>query len=172
MDNLYVIAGLILLTIIYKIITWNKRNKTGSLNIDGMLIWIDNGQQTKPFFNQKYKIMGKPDLLYKMNKGGVLAVEYKHRFKNIYKSDIVQAQCAALAARGDNYPVDEILIKTKNTEKYIKLPTSDDELYGIIQEYVLSTRKANHGKNLSAIPNNYKCKSCAYRNSCTYHFTY
>ncbi len=164
MDNIYVIAGLILLTIIYKIITWNKRNRTNSLDIDGTLIWIDNGQQTKPFFNQKYKIMGKPDLLYKMNKGGILAVEYKHRFKNIYNSDIVQAQCAALAARGDNYSVNAILVKTKNTEKYIELPSIDNELYGIIQKYILSARKAKHGNNLSASPCNYKLQElCIYK---------
>jgi len=168
MDNLYVIAGLILLTIIYKFITWNKRNKTGSLDIDGTLIWIDNGQQTKPFFNQKYKILGKPDLLYKMNKGGVLAVEYKHRFKNIYNSDIVQAQCAALAARGEGYNVKTILIKTKNSKKYIELPKSDNRLFDLIQEHIIYARKAKSGEYLHASPNQYKCRDCAYNSNCRY----
>ena len=103
--------------------------------------------------------------MYKQS-SGVLAVEYKSRNSNIYESDIVQAKTAALAARGQGYKVNRILIKTKKTEKYITLPISDRVLFSQIKTYVDIVRDARKGKPLNASASHFKCKHCAYANVC------
>ena len=109
---------------------------TNQLGIDGSLVWTDQGKTTKPFFNNDFKILGKPDLMYKI-RSGVLAVEYKSRNGRIYNSDIVQAKSAALAARGTGYHVTKVLICTKNQKQYFELPKQDLTLYKSIEKYVL-----------------------------------
>lgn len=139
-----------------------KKNKLG---IDGKLIWTDHGKNTKPFFNQEFYIVGKPDLLFKTPKG-VLAVEYKSRKKFIYQSDIIQAKTAALCARGHGYKVTRILVKTQTQERYIDLPTNDNELYFQIEKYIHFVRLAKNKQTVPSYPSVKKCKSCAYFTPC------
>ncbi len=139
--------------------------RSDALGIDGRLIWVDDGRRTKPFFNARYKVFGKPDLLYRVN-GGVLAVEYKSRNGPIFESDIVQAKCAALSARGGQYKVSRILVKTGQAEKYITLPRSDHALYREIESATILARKAKNGEAVPCLPAPRKCRSCAYRNNC------
>ena len=143
------------------------RKKKDKLGIPGKLIYVDKGRETKPFFNNRYKVLGKPDLMYKQ-KIGILAVEYKSRNSNIYESDIVQAKAAALAARGKGFKVNRILVKTKTNEKYITLPLSDRMLYTQIQKYVEIAKTASQGKSQNAHPTRFKCMSCAYVGSCKF----
>lgn len=145
----------------------HSRKKTDKLGIQGKLIFIDKGKSTKPFFNNRYKVLGKPDLMYKQ-KAGVLAVEYKSRNASIYESDIVQAKAASLAARGAGYKVNRILIKTKKREKYITLPISDRVLHSQIKAYMDMVRDAAKGKALDATASSFKCASCAYVNDCEF----
>ena len=139
------------------------RNKLG---IKGKLIWVDEGKKTKPFFNSRYQIFGKCDQLYK-TLGGVLAVEYKSRRGKIYLSDIVQSKAAALAARGAGYKVTRVLVKTKNQEQYMKLPSSDDALFQEIAEFFHKAKAAKEGLQVKAFPEKQKCRRCAYFNSCS-----
>ena len=88
----------------------NAFTTKSDLRIKGKLIWVDRGRSTKPFFNRVFEVLGKPDLMYQVF-GGVLAVEYKSRKGPVFKSDVVQAKCAALAARGNGYKVIRILPK-------------------------------------------------------------
>jgi len=141
-----------------------KRDKLG---IDGQLIWTDEGHKTKPFFNNVYAVLGKPDLMYKI-KGGVLAVEYKSRKANIYESDIIQTKCAALAARGSGYKVIKFLVITATKRQYFDLPLSDKALFKEIEPYVVFTRQSKNGNQLPATPNRFKCKSCAFNYKCKY----
>lgn len=137
------------------------------LDIDGKLIWVDKGRSTKPFFNNVFEVLGKPDLMYRVF-GGVLAVEYKSRNGPIFNSDVVQAKCAALAARAHGYKVIRILLKTATVEQYIDLPKSDRALYNEIKDYVTLTRQAKSGKKMSAWPNLRKCRCCAFKYECRY----
>jgi len=78
-------------------------------------------------------------------KNGILAVEFKSRKGRVFSSDIVQAKCASLAARGAGYKVIEILVKTAREERYITLPRSDTDLFHEIQPKVAMARKAKRG---------------------------
>jgi CRISPR/Cas system-associated exonuclease Cas4 (RecB family) len=143
------------------------RNTFGKskLGIDGKLIWTDKGRHTKPFFNARYEVLGKPDLMYRISKG-ILAVEYKSRKGPIFKSDVAQAKCSALAARGEGYKVVRLLLKTATQEEYIDLPSSDAALYEDIKEDIVTVRHARNGKPMPAKPALHKCRNCAYKNDC------
>lgn len=135
------------------------------LGITGKLIWIDKGRETKPFFNNAFGVFGKPDFMYKI-KGGVLAVEYKSRYGNIYQNDIAQAKTAALAARGAGYRVIRVLVKTKKLEKYFDLPSSDKALFNEVRHFVSIAKQARLGSSMKAQPNKYKCRGCAFVETC------
>lgn len=137
------------------------------LEIEGKLIWVDRGRQTKPFFNKVFEVLGKPDLMYRIF-GGVLAVEYKSRCGPVFKSDVIQAKCAALAARGNGYKVIRILVKTSTVDQYIDLPKSDRSLFHEIEDYVVLTKQAKSGQKMKALPNTGKCRSCAFKYDCRY----
>lgn len=139
--------------------------KTNALGIPGKLIWTDHGRRTKPFFYRRFGVFGKPDLMFKTG-GDVLAVEYKSRHGHIYDSDIAQALCAALAARGEGYRVTRALIKTSTTERYIDLPKADQDLYRSIKKYIDMASDAKEGRTMMAKPNPRKCRACAYRSGC------
>lgn len=141
------------------------RGKRKSIGISGKLIWVDKGRKTKPFFSQQYRIVGKPDLMYQ-RWNGVLSVEYKSRRGPVFNSDVVQAKCAALAARGSGIKVKQILIKTDSVEKYIDLPKGDKELHRDIRLYIETARTAKSGAKMEASPSANKCRSCAYKNAC------
>jgi len=140
---------------------------TNKLGIDGSLIWTDQGRNTKPFFNKDFKVLGKPDLMYKIQ-SGVLAVEYKSRRSRVYLSDTVQAKSAALAARGAGYHVTKILVCTQTQKQYFELPRQDLTLYKSIEVYVSYVREAKSGSEMKATPSRYKCRSCAYHESCQF----
>lgn len=147
-------------------IAYKKRSRAeNKVGITGKLIWLDEGKQTKPFFNSQFLVVGKPDQIYKTT-NGLLAVEYKSRKGAIYPSDIVQAKCAVLAAR-PQYIISRVLIKTSSQEKYISLPTNNQKLYNDIKKYLDIARNAKAGAKLPPLPTKYKCHSCAYKNSCT-----
>lgn len=137
----------------------------GDLGIDGKIIWVDRGYKTKPFIHKAFRIVGKPDLMYR-TPTGVLAVEYKSRNGPIYFSDVIQAKSAALAARGSGHRVNQILIKTELTEQYINLPRSDRDLLGDIQEYLIMVREAKNKKTMVARPQATKCRHCAFSGVC------
>jgi CRISPR/Cas system-associated exonuclease Cas4 (RecB family) len=141
--------------------------KKDQLGIEGKLIWTDEGHKTKPFFNNVYDVLGKPDLMYKI-KGGILAVEYKSRHGKIYESDIVQTRCASLAARGSGYKVIKFLVITGTRKQYFDLPRSDKALYKEIEPYVVYTRQSKIGCKLPATPGRFNCKSCAFNYKCNY----
>lgn len=165
MDSLHVI-GLMGLIGIWLIWTWFSGGQKDELGIAGELVWIDRGKNTKPFFNREYRIFGKPDLMYQI-KNGILAVEYKGRKNNIYKADIIQGMTASLAARGQGYKVNRLLVRTDGSERYIDLPSSDRALYKLVSENIEIVREAKRGKALSANPAYYKCLNCAYSDACT-----
>ena len=163
---LYCLLAAALLSLVFSFIDRILPNKD-KLGIKGKLIWTDEGRQTKPFFNNVYDVLGKPDLMYKI-KGGILAVEYKSRKGDIFESDIVQTKCASLAARGSGYNVIKILVITAKREQYFDLPRSDKALFKEIEPYVVYTRQSKAGCKLPATPGPYKCKSCAFNYKCTY----
>lgn len=146
------------------------RGRRNPLGVDGELIWIDRGRKTKPFFNRQFRVLGKPDLMYRLNSGGVLAVEYKGRQGRIYDSDVVQAKAAALAARGEGYAVRELLVKTKGTEQRFSLAKADGALFNEIRHFVECARSAKKGAELPARPLAAKCRTCAFGPSCDSRF--
>lgn len=161
---LYGLLGLAAAAILFNL-TSRIFGSRDNLGIKGKLIWVDKGKSTKPFFNKVFEILGKPDLMYRI-RGGVLAVEYKSRRGPVFKSDVVQAKCAALAARGDGYQVIQILVRTATIEQYIDLPKSDKALLDDIKEYVDLTRQAKAGARMRASPNFGKCRGCAFKYEC------
>jgi len=161
--GLLVLAGGLLVVNVVRN-TFTTKNELG---IEGKLIWVDKGKSTKPFFNNTFEVLGKPDLMYRVL-GGVLAVEYKSRNGPIYQSDEAQAKCAALAARGNGYRVIRILLKTNTLEQYIDLPTNDITLFNEIKAFVVLTRQAKSGDKMNALPTVGKCRSCAFKYECRY----
>lgn len=131
------------------------------------LFYIDEGKQTKPFFNRQFEVLGKPDAMYK-TPTGMVAVEYKSRKGSIKDSDISQALCAALAARGEGHKVYQVIVKTQSDQLEVDLPRSDKELYDRIQQDVAVARSIKHGGTGTANPDPAKCKSCAHKSSCQF----
>lgn len=148
-------------------IVWRQRRDSlvDELGIEGDLIWIDGVRHTKPFFNRAFKVFGKPDALYR-TRTGVLSVEYKSRNGPVFESDVTQAFCAALAARGDGYRVTEVLIKTSAVQEIFKLPSSDKALFDRIQPAVAHARQAKFGHAVPSRPELKKCRSCGFRGDC------
>tara|TARA_R110001592_G_scaffold221139_1_gene475784 strand:- start:5230 stop:5733 length:504 start_codon:yes stop_codon:yes gene_type:complete len=134
-------------------------------DISGKLIWTDHGKNTKSFSNHQFRVFGKPDLMYKVQRG-VKAVEYKHRNGPIFDADIAQSLAASLAARGEGYQVIEVLIKTQTNEVLIDLRCSDKAIYSKIEKHIQIVRDAKAGKSMTKKPGARKCRSCAYRGSC------
>lgn len=163
---LYGLLGFTAAALLYNFIRRIARSRS-DLGIEGKLIWMDKGRSTKPFFNQVFEVLGKPDLMYRV-RGGVLAVEYKSRRGPVFKSDVVQAKCAALAARGNGYQVTRLLVKTATSEQYIELPRADKTLFNEIKEYVILTRQAKAGVKMKAWPNVGKCRGCAFKYDCVH----
>lgn len=131
----------------------------------GELIWVDEGRHTKPFFNHKFKVLGKPDAIYDKD-GRVTTVEFKSRRGPVFDSDRVQALTAALAARADGFNVHETVVKTKTVEESFKLPKDDLALYQMVQPYAETVRNIKRGGTAKALPSKAKCSSCAYRSGC------
>ncbi len=148
-------------------IVWRQRRHSfvDELGIEGDLIWIDEGRHTKPFFNAPFKVFGKPDAMYR-TRAGVLAVEYKSRSGPIFISDVTQAKCAALAARGAGYKITEVLVKTAAIQKRFTLPCSDHDLYREIEKAVVIARRAKNGDAVPSLPEHRKCQACAYKRDC------
>jgi hypothetical protein len=166
MDGFTVISLLVIILFGILVIRRLFGTRKDPLGIDGKLIWVDSGRRTKPFFNNQFKILGKPDLMYKLATGGVLAVEFKSRNGRIYDSDVAQAKAAALAARGEGYAVREVMVKTKGTEQRFTLPKADVALHNEIKNFVEYARAAKKGANLKPLPQVMKCKFCAFGPSC------
>jgi len=156
-----------LVMIVLVVVVWLhfRGSDDNNLGIKGKLVWTDHGRQTKPFFNRTFEVFGKPDLMYR-TKDGILAVEFKSRKGRVFLSDIVQAKCASLAARGAGYKVTEILVKTAREERYITLLSSDTALFNEIQPRVAMARKAKRGDQVPSFPEKNKCFSCAHNSSC------
>jgi len=163
MEWLIVVATIAVLVVV--VAHHYRGSDNNGLGIKGKLIWTDHGRQTKPFFNRTFEVFGKPDLMYR-TKDGILAVEFKSRKGRVFSSDIVQAKCASLAARGAGYKVMEILVKTAREERYITLPQSDTDLFHEIQPKVAMARKAKRGDQVPSFPERNKCFSCAHNSSC------
>ena len=164
MNNMFIV-GAIALFVLWLLWAFIKKKPSDDLGIPGKLIWVDQGKNTKPFFNKEFRVLGKPDLMYRIE-GGILAVEYKSRNRNIYESDIVQGLTASLAARGEGYAISQLLVRTDNSESYIDLPNLDKDLYNLVSKYVDIVRKAKQGENLPSSPSHFKCFNCAYSISC------
>lgn len=164
MDNMWMIL-FVAIAIIWLVSALLRKGPSDELGIDGELIWVDRGKDTKPFFNHAYRVLGKPDLMYKVD-GGILAVEYKSRKRKIYSSDVVQGLTACLAARGQGYKVTSLLIKTDQSDHRIELPKSDKQLYKKVEAHVEMARQAKQGKRLPAQPSQFKCQYCAYTEVC------
>jgi len=162
-DELLIVVAVVAVLVV----VWRQRRVSfvDELSIEGDLIWIDNGSHTKPFFNGVFKVFGKPDALYR-TRTGVVAVEYKSRNGPVFDSDITQAFCAALAARGDGYRVTQVLIKTSAVQKMFKLPPSDKALFDLIQPAVAHARQAKYGHAVPSRPEFKKCRSCGFRGNC------
>lgn len=164
-NGLIIFAGWLIAIIIYVVVT--KTRPTNKLGIKGKLVWYDKNNRKKPFFNKKYKVFGKPDLIYKTLQGYLL-VEFKSRKGGIFESDITQAKAAALAARYNGYKISDILIKTATEEKYITIPTLDSELHDDIESAIKIARLAKNGSALKALPYPRKCRACAFNHDCHY----
>ena len=134
---------------------------------EGQLIFLDNDDNPRTFRNYAFYVTGRPDAMYQ-TKTGIIAEEYKSRNGPIYKSDVLQAKCAALPARGEGYRVTEILVRTNNTSQRYRLPNDDRALYSEIREYIELARRAKSGDSVPAKPSQNKCRGCAYGQACKY----
>lgn len=132
-------------------------------------LYIDEGRETPVLYSNTYGLSAKPDAIIKDEYGRVAVVEYKSRKgKSVYDSDIVQAKCASLVARENNYPVEYILIKTQSVSKKITLPKSNKVLYQELAPFVNVVNRAREGKSVEPSPENFKCRFCSYKNACSY----
>ena len=132
----------------------------------GAVIWQDDGVSTASLYNATYGVAGKPDWLCDIGRNNVAAVEYKHRKKGFFESDIVQLKCAALAARGQGYTVTRALLRNRTSKKWVRLPADDEKLYQSIKRHVENVRDAKEGRSLKANSASAKCSHCSVRKSC------
>ena len=131
----------------------------------GELIYVDEGPHIKPFFNQHFRVLGKPDAIYQSG-ANITAVEYKSRKASVHNSDIVQAMTAALAARGEHHQVTHVLVITKQDRRSIALPKSDKALFELIKQPVNLVRQIKQGEVGEPSPSKSKCASCAHNVTC------
>ena len=131
----------------------------------GELIYVDEGPHIKPFFNEHFIVLGKPDAIYQSG-ANITAVEYKSRKASVHNSDIVQAMTAALAARGEHHQVTHVLVITKQDRRSIALPKSDKALFELIKQPVEIVRQIRRGEVGKPRPSKSRCASCAHNTVC------
>lgn len=138
-----------------------------ALGLRGEVIWQDHGRQTPVMKNQAYRVLGKGDFLVKLaGEKGLTLVEYKSRPRPVFNSDWVQAITAALAARGEGYPVERVMVITGKTREEFELPKSDRDVFELVRHYVGIVRNAKQGNPVPSDPDYRKCSACAYRSRC------
>ncbi len=117
------------------------KKTTGREELDelGKLVWIDEGVDTKPFFNQEYRVLGKPDAIYSKN-GKVTVVEYKSRNGPVLESDVIQGLSACLAVKSAGYKVRDLMVITGKETKTVSVPESPKSLYQMVANYVEGAR--------------------------------
>lgn len=170
MESTVIALVVVFFLALYLLLFFSRSQPTSTTDwekIEGRLIWLDDGPHTKPFFNNSFLVYGKPDMIYQQ-RSGLLAVEYKNRNGGVYASDIIQAKCASLAARGSGKRITHILIRTNTAERQITLPASDKDLHQSIQQNISLARSAKAGKRVPPTNNKNKCSSCGYRDVCEY----
>jgi CRISPR/Cas system-associated exonuclease Cas4 (RecB family) len=134
----------------------------------GECVWMDK-DDAKPFFDGRFRILGKPDAIFKSEDGAFTAIEYKNRSKGIYSSDIVQAKTAALAARGDmskKHHISKIVVVNQTDYKEVELPANDFELYEDIKYNVEAVQRIKAGGYGYKTKDKYKCQNCGYKSVC------
>lgn len=142
-----------------------KHQRDRSPLIKGKLIWVDQGKKTQPFASHPFKIVGKPDFMFKIDEG-ILAVTYRNRKGNVYNNEIILAKATALAARNEGYQITHILIKTISSDRYFTLPRRDKALHKEIKPYIDLVRKAKQQERMKASPTTKKCDVCIYNTQC------
>lgn len=163
-QDLWIIV-LAIFTFYFVIINFRRGGKRASDPELGELLWVDEGKDTKPFFNKAFKIFGKPDAMY-VKGGKVTAIEYKSRKGKIHDSDMWQAMAAALAARGEGYQVASVRIKTKTHSADMDVPKSELDHYKFIKTCHEAALRAKNGHPSKALPETNKCFHCAYKAVC------
>lgn len=169
MIEVFVIAGLtvaVVLVILMRRSYLNYVARRFSLKELGHIIWKDTGDE-EPFYNKKYKVFGKPDLLIESEKG-LCAVEYKSTGRKIYDRDWIQVYSAALAVRGEHHFVRWVCIKTPIAEEVRELPTDDNALFQMIHQYVSLARLAQSGANCPPTDRAAKCYRCSMAEHCVH----
>lgn len=118
------------------------KKTTGREELDelGKLVWIDEGLDTKPFFNQEYRILAMPDAIYSKN-GNVTVVEYKSRNGPVLESDVIQGLTACLAVKSAGYKVRDLMVITGQETKTVSVPEAAKSLYQMVANYVEGARE-------------------------------
>lgn len=158
---------LLLVTVIVALFLYLRRFKETTFGFSGRLIWYDSGVKIQPFKHSQYGVIGKPDYLFKVGWNTYAAVEYKSRRGPVYFSDIVQAKCAALAARGNKFNISFLIVQTEVDRIKVDLPNSDSALYDEISVWVeLARRAALRDGTIEKTSYIARCRGCGYKNVC------
>jgi len=159
----YWLIGLVVITLIFAWMNFRRgsqqviKSKEDLAQL-GKLMWVDEGSDTKPFFNKRFKVFGKPDAMYN-DSGFVSAVEYKSRQGSVKKSDVIQALTAALAARGDGIKIRQVVIVTEGDVEQVSVPKSMTSHYDLVKQYVELTRRIKQG---ASAPEGAGCRRCSH----------
>ena len=81
---LILIVSLVVFIIFFK--TFRKKNIFG---LQGKLVYLDEGKKSKAFVNHKFKIIAKPDFIFKHWWGQFYMIEHKESFREPNRADIV-----------------------------------------------------------------------------------
>ncbi|ASK79761.1 hypothetical protein CF386_12015 [Paraphotobacterium marinum] len=93
---LILIGSLIVFIIFFKI--FRKKNIFG---LQGKLVYLDEGKKSKTFVNHKFKIIAKPDFIFKHWWGQFYMIEHKESYREPSRADIVQVKAALIAVRSE-----------------------------------------------------------------------
>ncbi|KZX57937.1 hypothetical protein A3709_20140 [Halioglobus sp. HI00S01] len=161
-------AGLFLLLFLlfvalYLLVRCFSRDRLGLM---GFVIWADTADK-KAFFNTKYKILGKPDFIYRMPPFfRPVIVELKSRSGPVYDSDIAQVTAACLAARGSGIIATKAVIITRTSRMVITLPRSQKKLHSRIRQHANTIRSIKASGISCRTDDKRKCAGCGFRKTC------
>lgn len=162
--------GVTIIVIIAVLIFWPKAEVGEDLfGFKGIALYVDTDKEAKVFVNHKYKIVAKPDFIFKTS--GVLPkyilVERKSGFREPADYDISQVMASVIAARTVYPKINHAILSTKKGNYPIDVNCSNAKLFKMIKRQHNLVQDAYQGKVINetcASPE--KCRTCATRYNC------
>lgn len=159
---LILIGSFFVFIIFFKI--FRKKNIFG---LQGKLVYLDEGKKSKTFVNHKFKIIAKPDFIFKHWWGQFYMIEHKESYREPSRADIVQVKAALIAVRSEIPSLKKVYISTKKGLYRYNFKKSSRRVFKEISIYHKLTTQVYNGDYVDIICDDKNvCLKCPVKKNC------